>query len=528
MPPFLIQAGLSLLLVSFGFAAPARTTIEVGVDGRPSSSVIETDIPHDSLQTRFEVNPLPGLIRYRLNGYESDWSERSGEMYVHVRFLDLRGDQIAQQSFLVKGRSRGWKGSEELSTATDRFESIVAPPDARNVAVTISSAGPASAVGTIAISDLKVSARNDIASKPRVMIGPEIPTEWAKGGTRPSMASVRMDGDGAAIYKIIDDDVTGHADWRTVTNPNARVSPGEVLDLSWKELFCTGMGDPFVVEYGRLPSGDYRFEVESLGLSGTPPGNRAIFDIHVAAPFWRNPWYWAALGAGIAGVGILITRHLVRKKIQLHRREAQMIADERLRIARDLHDDLGARLSHISLLGAHAMGSAPNPQVQQTFGEITSMSRELITSLSESVWMLNSKNDRLHSLIDYLCRMVSGLCRPLDIRCHIDALPSADDDEPVTGEFRHHMTMAVKEAVNNALKHSGGTEIRLKITVDHPNLEIHIADNGRGLGEITGSGNGLENIRQRMIQIGGAVKIGPAKDVGTIVQLRASFRSVSA
>ncbi|WAC21889.1 ATP-binding protein [Luteolibacter sp. SL250] len=508
-----------LLSAQVGFASPLRTTIEVGVDGGPSSGR-RSEIPYDSSQIRFEVKPRPGFIRHRLVGYETDWSERTGEMYFLVRFLDSTGDQIAQQSFLVKGKSTGWKGSEANSAATDRRESIVVPPDARNVAVTISSAGPAAAVGIFAISHLNVTARNDAAA-PRVLIGADVSTDWAKGGTRPSMASLRHDREGTPVYCITDDDVNGHADWKTVVNPSSRISPGETLEFTWKEVFCTGMGDPFKVQYGKLPPGDYRFEVESLGISGISPDGLAVFEVRVASPYWRNPWYLAAFLLGAAGISTLVARHLVRKKIQMHLREARMIADERLRIARDLHDDLGARLSHISLLGAHAMSTAPTPEAMRNFGEIASMSRELVTSLSESVWMLNSKNDRLGSLTDYLCRMVGGLCRPLDISCRIDAPPPADEDLPVTGELRHNVTMAVKEAVNNALKHSEATEIRLKVDADDRDLEIRVSDNGKGLHEPIGAGNGLENIRQRMNQIGGSVEIGTNGGCGTAILLRA-------
>jgi signal transduction histidine kinase len=239
----------------------------------------------------------------------------------------------------------------------------------------------------------------------------------------------------------------------------------------------------------------------------------------VAFPYWKNPWYWALFLVFIAIASYLLAHHLIRKKIQLHLRQAQIIADERLRIARDLHDDLGARLSHISLLGSHAAGSTRDADTQQTFRQITSMSRELITSLSETVWMLNSKNDRLESLINYLCRMVSELCKSLDIRCRIDA-ESPPEDQPVNHEVRHHVTMAVKEAVNNALKHSHCTEIRLSVHLQPTGLHISIADNGIGLtAEGSEQGNGLENIRQRMSALNGRTEILESDQGGVIVHL---------
>lgn len=513
-----VPIALFLLVMTGGSgAAETGTGIALGINGGPPTENAGKSIPYNAFETVFVVTPPPGLIRYRLTGFESDWNERSGEMFFVVNFHNAKGDQIAQQSFLVKGRSRGWNGSEKTSTATDHHENVVVPPDAHDFTITISSAGPATSVGTFAITNLHIF--TGPPASPRDLIGPGTSTQWSKGGTRPSMASIRTGGNGSPVYVLKDNDTTGHADWTSIANAAARVTPGETLELQWQEFFCTGMGGPFTVKYGQLPSGSYRFEVEALGFSGKSPGELTGLPVKVALPYWRNPWYWTAFAVLFGTASSLWARRLIRKRIQLHLQQARMIADERLRIARDLHDDLGARLSHISLLGSHAMSTTPDPVSRQKFQQITSMSRELVTSLSETVWMLNSKNDRLESLIDYLCRMVSELCRSLDIRCRINAI-SPPDDRPVSGDSRHHVTMVVKEAVNNALKHSRCTEMRLKIDLQSSGLEINISDNGIGLDHANNEqGNGLENIRQRVSTLGGSLRIGRSEEGGASILL---------
>ena len=511
--PILLALVLSIIPGAHGLAAETR--IAVGTNERPPAENSNKTLPYGTIETNFLITPLPGLVRYRLAGWDANWIDRSGEMFFLVRFQNAKGDQIAQQPFVVKGRSRGWGGNEKNSIATDRSAEVVVPPDADNFTIAISSAGPAVSIGTLAITGLHVST----IDSHRELIGKATATGWSKGGTRPSMASVRTDRDGELIHVLMDDDTTGHADWMTVANPTSRVIPGETLQIRWQEYFCTGMGDPFTVKYTHLPPGAYRFEVEALGFSGEAPGILATVPIRIAQPFWKDLRYWAA-GILFAAAGFaLLGRHLVRKQIQLHLREAQMISDERLRIARDLHDNLGARLSHISLLGAHAMSTTPDAPTREKFQQIASMSRELVTALSESVWMLNSKNDHLESLVDYLCRMVSELCRSLDIRCRIDAI-SPTEDQPVSSEIRHHVTMVVKESVNNALKHSKCTEIRLKIGLHPSGLDIGIADNGIGLDEAGNEqGNGLENIRQRMDDLGGRLSIGKSEEGGVSILL---------
>ena len=516
MSSFRTLLALFLSIIPGASSGATETGIAVGTNERPPEKNYNKPLPYSTIETSFLITPPPGLIRYRLAGWDTNWIDRTGEMVFLVRFQNAKGDQIAQQSFVVKGRSRGWGGTEENSIPTDRSAEVVVPPDADNFTIAISSAGPAVSIGTFAITGLHVST----IDSHRELINKSTATAWSKGGTRPSMAFVRTDRDGELIHVLMDDDTTGHADWMTVANAASRVIPGETLQIRWQEYFCTGMGDPFTVKYTHLPPGSYRFEVESLGFSGEAPGKLMVLPIRIAQPFWKDLRYWTAATLLAAAGFTLLGRHLVRKQIQLHLREAQMISDERLRIARDLHDNLGARLSHISLLGAHAMSSAPDTPTREKFQQIASMSRELVTALSESVWMLNSKNDHLESLVDYLCRMVSELCRSLDIRCRIDAI-SSTEDQPVSSDVRHHVTMVVKEAVNNALKHSKCTEIRLKIGL-HPTggLEIGIADNGIGLDEANNEqGNGLENIRQRMDGLGGKLSIGKSEEGGVSILL---------
>ncbi|MGL4401126.1 MAG: sensor histidine kinase, partial [Luteolibacter sp.] len=225
----------------------------------------------------------------------------------------------------------------------------------------------------------------------------------------------------------------------------------------------------------------------------------------------------------IAVLSTLGGRYLIRKRIGQHLEKAQLISDERLRIARDLHDDLGTRLSHISLLSSFAQGSSPNPEVSSNFEQISAMSRELIGALSETVWMLNPKNNQLEALVDFLCRVVSELCRLANIRCRIDAM-SVTEDVTITHEFRHNMSLAVKEVVNNALKHSGASEITMTIRVEGKGLVIIITDNGIGMIQQSGRpglGLGLDSITQRMATIRGKCEIEPVESRGIKVSLEA-------
>jgi len=516
------------LLVAHG--APEATSIKLFVDhsAQPLDGS-EVKVPHDSSSLRFLVTPRSLRVRYKLEGLDSDWRPRTDEMFLIFRFLNKNGDPISQEAFSANGSSPGWKGSVEKSEFTSRREIVQVPADAESITVVMSSAGPATTVGIFAISGITISSAPKGGETPVTYLKdgrlPGVDAFiWSKSGTHPSMASLLpsdKEDAGVGVFVIKDDDIKAHADWVTTLKTLPKVVPGESLELQWKEAYCTGVGGPFSPTYERLPAGNYRFVVEDLSIIGEPLNTGAMMTVKVPLPFWKNFWFWSACAALIAGFSTLYGRHLIRKRINRHLRHAQLIADERLRIARDLHDDLGTRLSHISLLGAYAESNVEDEEARAAVGQITTMSRELITALSETVWMLNPKNNQLEALVDFLCRLVSELCRLAEIRCRIDAM-SAIPNVPISHEFRHNVSLAVKEIVNNALKHSFATEIRMSVQLENTQLKIVITDNGVGITrEPNKTSLGLENLTQRMSSIRGKCTIGQHENEGLKIALEA-------
>jgi signal transduction histidine kinase len=517
----------SLLVVQ---GSPKATSIELFVD-RSAAPLHGPDVkvPHDTSALRFLVTPQSLRVRYKLEGLDSDWRPRTDEMFFIIRFLNKNGDPISQEAFSANGSSQGWKGSVEQSEFTSRREIVKIPADAESINLVMSSAGPATTVGIFAISGITISsAAKGYESPITYLKDSRLPSSdafiWSKSGTHPSMASLVPPDNGSTgvgVFVLKDDDIKAHADWVTTLKPQPKIVPGESLELRWNEVYCTGVGGPFSPTYERLPAGSYRFIVEDLSITGEPLNTGAIMTVKVPLPFWRNFWFWAACAAFIAVFSTLYGRHLIRKRISRHLRHAQLIADERLRIARDLHDDLGTRLSHISLLGAYAESNVADPDARAAVGQITTMSRELITALSETVWMLNPRNNQLEALVDFLCRLVSELCRLTEIRCRIDAM-SAIPHVAISHEFRHNVSLAVKEIVNNALKHSFATEIKMSVQLENTQLRIVITDNGVGITRAPEKTSlGLENLTQRMSSIRGKCTIGPHEEEGLKISLEA-------
>jgi signal transduction histidine kinase len=206
---------------------------------------------------------------------------------------------------------------------------------------------------------------------------------------------------------------------------------------------------------------------------------------------------------------------------ELARIESQRaLEQERLRIAHDIHDDLGARVTQISLVSAMAQNSsAISVAARSDFARISQMARDTVSALYETVWAVNPENDNLDALGNYLCQMVHQLCEQAQLSCRL-RVPELARDVQVASQLRHNVILAVKEAINNIIKHARATEVVFQVTFERNVLTISIHDDGSGFNLAkTATGNGLSNMKQRLQTLGGRCDIESAAQKGTTVLL---------
>src|SRR5205085_1646253 len=177
----------------------------------------------------------------------------------------------------------------------------------------------------------------------------------------------------------------------------------------------------------------------------------------VLPPFWQTWWFRTlaalAIVAMIAGsVYYVSTQRLQRQLANLRQQEA--LEQERSRIARDLHDQLGANLTQVALLGDLAESDKDSPEeVQSHARQISHTARETTRALDEIVWTVNPSNDTLDGLINYLCKYAQEYFELAGLRYRLEVPPQLPN-EPISPEVRHNVFLAAKEAVNNVVKHS--------------------------------------------------------------------------
>jgi signal transduction histidine kinase/ligand-binding sensor domain-containing protein len=280
------------------------------------------------------------------------------------------------------------------------------------------------------------------------------------------------------------------------------------------------------VHYPKLPHGHYTFELKACNEDGVWNETPAMLLVTVLPPFWQTWWFIAGtslclLALIVGSVHYVSTQKLQRQLAVLRQQEA--LEKERARIARDLHDQLGANLTQVALLGELAESDKEEPEeVQSHARQISQTARETTRALDEIVWTVNPSNDTLDGLINYVCKYAQEYLALAGLRYRLEVPPQLPPI-PISPELRHNVFLATKEAVNNVVKHSGATSARLRLRLEPTRFTLEIEDNGRGLAEGSDKKgrNGLRNMRKRLEEIGGSFSVGPGQEGGTLISLTA-------
>ena len=231
----------------------------------------------------------------------------------------------------------------------------------------------------------------------------------------------------------------------------------------------------------------------------------------------RNPGRELATG----GVALAVVQRRAQRRIDTLERQ-HAIERERIRIARDLHDDLGASLTEIDLLGALAERGGPTtPEVADRLRSLRGKARETVMSLDEIVWAVDPRNDTLGALGEYVGSFAQQFFRATATRCRL-AIDPEPRDLPLDSEVRHALFLAFKEGVNNVARHAGAEECRISLAVTGGELRIEVSDDGCGFDAAAAgfvAGEGLRNIRERLAACGGWQRIDSAPGKGTTIAL---------
>jgi len=293
--------------------------------------------------------------------------------------------------------------------------------------------------------------------------------------------------------------------WRVVPLTAKHWETWQVADPSWHAAIVVG-------KLGQAP-----WDQWPMGVTVEPPLQAIV------VVFWQTLWFQALvlalLGAALLACLWLLTQLAVQSRAQ------RLLQLQRARIARDIHDDLGARLTQLVLLGELAQNELP--QASPTRGQINQIcerARELGHAMDEVVWAVSSRRDTLRDFAVYVCKYAQLYLKNTPVRCRLDVemdLPAIPFDLAI----RRNLLLAVKEAISNVARHSGATELQLRIHREAGGLRVIVEDNGRGFeaAEADPARNGLLNMAQRMAEVGGEFTLHSTPGAGSRVTFQLPF-----
>lgn len=261
------------------------------------------------------------------------------------------------------------------------------------------------------------------------------------------------------------------------------------------------------------------------GGLGTPPWNNWPYAVVTEAalrplhkPFWEKLWFQVTV-LGTLG-GLLVLCLWLVTQLALQSKSQRLLQLQRARIARDIHDDLGAQLTQLVLLGEIARSELPAQSgVRAQVDRICDQARDVARTMDEIVWAVSSRRDTLPDFAAYVCKYAQTFLKDTAIRCWLDVeaeLPPAPFDLAI----RRNLLLAVKEALNNAAKHSGASELHLRIHTQGDWVRVVVQDNGRGFDPAAADAtrNGISNMAQRMAEVGGRFKIQGGPGLGCWIE----------
>jgi signal transduction histidine kinase/ligand-binding sensor domain-containing protein len=261
-----------------------------------------------------------------------------------------------------------------------------------------------------------------------------------------------------------------------------------------------------------LDAGNYDITIQLIGKRSGIMSDQFKVKLEVQPNFFKTRLFRFMLLFAILALLYFPVNNYFKKKLSKQKRELekkQILEQERVRIAMDLHDDIGGNLTALTLMTSLLKEKEVDPSRKLLFEKIGEASDKMVQDMNEIVWALNITNDSLISLMSYVRQYVSSRLSASGINLEISE-PSNYPDMFVSGRTRRNIFMIVKEIINNAIKYAGTNKVDIKIVLDDK-LRIVISDNGSGMPEkfttqtINGGGNGVNNIRKRADMLGASI-----------------------
>jgi nitrate/nitrite-specific signal transduction histidine kinase len=258
--------------------------------------------------------------------------------------------------------------------------------------------------------------------------------------------------------------------------------------------------DRHTLNVGGIPYGSYTLEVKAINSRGASSENILLFHIVVTQPFYKTWWFFALILTGIAI--IFYAAYLLKYQ------SFKNILYLRMKIASNLHDEVGSLLTRITMFSDNLRYSKNNEEQRNTkLEKIAALSRDAVTSMSDVLWAIDSRNDFAGNLLDRMREHTEEMLFPLGIDVNF-VLSGTDLKQPISSDMRGEIYLIFKEAINNIAKHSEATKVDILYQVNDKSFLLNITNNGakEDISELS-TGQGLSNMKMRAAKTGAKIQV---------------------
>lgn len=279
------------------------------------------------------------------------------------------------------------------------------------------------------------------------------------------------------------------------------------VDKNWVQA-----GKRRFASYTDMSPGNYVFRVKGTNSDGIWSDKIKTIRIIIKPPYWRT-WWFKTLGVLlILFIFYALHRYRVQKLLEIERL--------RIRIASDLHDEIGSALTRIAIHSEQIQTSRDKEKVISSSKKIGTISREIIATMSDIIWSIDARNDTIKDLADRMRDITYNTLPTEEIKVSFSSI-GMDKNKRMPVSYRQNLFYIFKEVINNILKHSGASEVNIRLSNSQKLFTMEISDNGHGFDpKKIRKGNGLKNIRMRTARIGAKLKIDSDNGVTILLKMK--------
>ena len=279
----------------------------------------------------------------------------------------------------------------------------------------------------------------------------------------------------------------------------------EGLDDSWNYVDA----DHRIANYINLPAGEYSFHVMGTNSDGLWNKHGTSIKLIIRPPFWLTWWFITLMTLLLGMILYYLSTNRIKHQLAIEKLKTKLAAD--------LHDNVGASLTEISILSEVAVQKSNGEGNPKELKNISEIARQLIDTMSDIVFVVNPERDSLYDLIIKLKDSYNDFLNSVGISFKVKNIDKTNDVK-LPMEYKQNLLLIFKEGINNSIKHSNCSKIILEANIRGDVIEMILSDDGSGFDEKNMIyGNGLRNMESRAKKIGGRMKWRSSQETGTVI-----------